>query len=333
MRSRLATLLLSTAILAALLATTSAARAPVARAHGHAELVTRYVGTPTAFAFSPRQVFMSDGTLYPRGIGGVYQLEHGIARRLPDSPLFAFGLTWHGHALFISAGNELLAWRGWDGQKFTRRHIIYTAPPGVAGFAGLAFGPHGRLYVGVEKPAMNHSGPASAPYRHEILSMTVHGTDVRIVAQGIRQPWQLGFIPGSTWPLVTDPGPKSGAHAAPDLLLRVRKGQDYGFPTCNWTRAVLCQGFARPIRFFPAHTDPMGLAIMGQRLYISEFGVRTRAQVISIAPGGGGPARVELSGFSPHRHIVGLGAHDGWIYVGETAASKRRFGSVWRFRP
>jgi glucose/arabinose dehydrogenase len=295
--------------------------------------VAHYVGNPTAFAFSPHQVFMSDGTLYPRGIGGVYVLEHGTDRRLSHSPLFADGLAWRWHSLFISAGNELLAWRGWNGRKFTRRRIIYTAPPGVAGFSGLAFGPSGRLYVGVEHPANNHSGPASAPYRHEILSMTTHGTDVRIVAWGIRQPWQLAFIPGSIWPFVTDPGQESGARTAPDLLLRVRRGQDYGFPRCNWTRAVLCAGSARPIRFFPAHTDPMGLAIVGQRLYISEFGARTPAQVISIAPGGGGPARVELSGFSPHRHIVGLGAHDGWIYVGEIAAGKQRFGSVWRFRP
>jgi hypothetical protein len=76
----------------------------------------------------------------------------------------------------------------------------------------------------------------------------------------------------------------------------------------------------------------MGLAIVGARLFLSEFGVATPAQVISI-PLHGGKARVELSGFPRRRNIVGLGANDGWVYVGEIAASRQRFGAVWRFRP
>jgi len=45
---------------------------------------------------------------------------------------------------------KLLAWSGWNGTKFTRQKAIYTAPKGVQGFNGLAFGPDGRLYVGVD---------------------------------------------------------------------------------------------------------------------------------------------------------------------------------------
>jgi glucose/arabinose dehydrogenase len=275
---------------------------------------------------------MSDGTRSPRGIGGVYVLHSGVAHRLPHSPPFSFGLAWRNNTLFISAGTRLLAWRGWTGRKFRHQRTIYRAPPGFTGFNGLAFGPDGRLYVGVDKGAHNDHGPSTAPYQYDILSMTSHGTHVKIVAQGIRQPWQLAFPSGSVQPFVTDLGQDSGARHAPDLLLRVRKGQDYGFPTCNWARPARCQPFARPFRFFAPRTDPMGLAIMGGRLYISEFGLGTPAQVISI-PLGGGQARVELSGFAPRRNIVGLNSRGGWVYVGEIAASKTRFGSVWRFRP
>lgn len=47
-------------------------------------------------------------------------------------------------------------------------------------------------------------------------------------------------------------------------------------------------------------------------------------QVVSI-PLGGGPARTVLTGFTAP--IVGLGTHDGWLYVGETT------GQVFRVRP
>jgi glucose/arabinose dehydrogenase len=326
-------MLLTAAAFAAPLAGTGAAHSPVTSRGRPAQLVAGYVGTPTAFAFSPNHVFMSDGTLHPLGIGGVYLLEHGTARRLADSPPFSNGLAWRNGALFISTANQLLAWRGWTGQKFTRSHVIYTAQPGFSGFTGLAFGPSGRLYVGVGQAPTSDHAPASAADRYDILSMTARGTQVRIVARGIRDPWQLVFRAGSVSPFATDPGQLAGAQPAPDLLLRVRQGQNYGFPTCNWTQTSLCRGFARPVRRFAAHSDPLGLAIVGQRLYISEFGVRTPAQVISIPLSLAHQGQVALSGFPSRRHIVGLGAHDGWVYVGETAAGRRRFGSVWRFRP
>src|SRR5579884_1858266 len=219
MRLRLATpLLAAAAFLAAAAASSSAAHSPVTPAGRPARLVAGYVGTPTAFAFSPHNIFMSDGTLYPLGIGGVYALRHGKARRLAHSPQFAFGVAWDNRTLFISSGNELLAWRGWNGLKFTQRQTIYTVPPRSGVFTGLAVGPDGRLYVGVEKGPPSNHGPATASYRFDILSMTTQGADVRIVAQGIRGPWQLLFPAGSTSPFVTDVGQIPGGGRAPDLL-------------------------------------------------------------------------------------------------------------------
>jgi glucose/arabinose dehydrogenase len=331
---RLARILAGVVVATGLLAGPAAAR-PIARNHTRVQLVARDVATPTAFAFSRRgSVFMSDGTS-PReapGIGGVYVLAKGRAARMAGSPPFSYGLAWHRGTLYISAGTELLAWSGWTGGKFTHRRTLYTAPAGFTGFNGLAFGANNRLYVGVNLGDGNDHGPATAPYQYDILSLTPRGTDVRVVAQGIRQPWQFAFPIGSSSPFVSDLGQDLGAKNPPDLLLRVRPGQDYGFPKCNRTERRRCRGYAKPARRFIAHSDPMGLAIVGQRLYISEFGAATPARVISI-PLTGGKGRVELSGFARHSNIVGLGAQNGWIYVGQTASSKTHLGAVWRFRP
>ena len=52
----------------------------------------------------------------------------------------------------------------------------------------------------------------------------------------------VGFRSSS--PFVSDLGQDSGAKNPPDFLLRVRRGQAYGFPQCNWTKAKACKGFA-----------------------------------------------------------------------------------------
>jgi hypothetical protein len=152
---------------------------------------------------------------------------------------------------------------------------------------------------------------------------------VKVVARGIRQPWQMAFPAGSSSPYVSDLGQDAGAKNPPDLVLRVKQGQNYGFPTCNWTKAGPCRGMARPFQQFPAHTDVMGLGIIGKRLYMSEFAT---AQVASIPLKGGKP-RVELSGFPKGHQIVGLGVHNGWVYVGMIASSPQSLGAIYRFKP
>ena len=92
------------------------------------------------------------------------------------------------------------------------------------------------------------------------------------MAKGIRQPWQMAFPRGSSSPYVSDLGQDSGATNPPDFVLRIRPGQNYGLPKCNWTVSWKCNGFARPFQFFAPATDVMGEAIAGTRLYMTEFG-------------------------------------------------------------
>ena len=76
----------------------------------------------------------------------------------------------------------------------------------------------------------------------------------------------------------------------------------------------------------------MGLGIVGQRLFISEFGGSTHPRVISIPLAGGKP-RIELSGFSSVQNIVGLGVHHGWVYAAQIASSPTDLGTIYRFKP
>ena len=328
------TVVLGSAAAIALAAGSSSA--PKTRKGASAQLVAPAVATPTSFAFGAGEVFFSDGTPPNQapGIGGVYVIKAGHAVKLPGSPAFSFGLVWHGATLYVSAINSIEAWSGWTGLTFAKHKTIYTAPKGFPGFNGLGFGADGRLYAGVDLGQKNDHGPAkAAPYLYDVVSMTAAGKGLKVVAKGIRQPWQLAFPSGSSSPYVSDLGQDSPKSLnPPDFVLRVKPGQNYGFPTCTWKSAKACRKYAKPFQQFGPHDDPMGVVILGSRLYISEFGAATPDQVVSIPLSGGKP-RTELSGFPKGTTVVGLGGYHGWIYVAQTANGPTSLGSIYRFKP
>jgi glucose/arabinose dehydrogenase len=302
---------------------------PPTATNGHAvELVASGLHTPTSFAFGGGNVFEGDGGVEsgpPNG--GVFLLKGGSATKLPGSPSFVAGLAWRHGTLYVSGGNiaksgpvfQLQAWSGFNGTTFTKQKVIYTAPKKFQGFNGLAFGPDGRLYVGVDVGLINRNdhGPAStSPYLYDILSIKPNGKDLRVFASGIRQPWQMAFPRGSSSPFVSDLGQDSAAKNPPDFLLRVKKGDNYGFPQCNWTKPSACKGFAKPFKFFPPHTDVMGVGIIGQQLYLSEFlGNKGKSGLVVTMPMAGGTPKTLVTGFVAP--VVGLGVNAGYVYIGE----------------
>jgi glucose/arabinose dehydrogenase len=300
--------------------------------------------TPTSFAFGAGTVFEGDGgveshTAPPNG--GVFVLKRGTATAIPGSPQFVAGLAWHKGTLYVSGGSvtgpksakwQLLAWSGWNGTTFTKRKAIYTAPKAFQGFNGIAFGPDGRLYVGVDVGLLNGNdhGPAKTPFVYDILSIKPNGHGLKVYATGIRQPWQMAFPRGSSAPLVSDLGQDSPKGVnPPDFVLKVRKGDNYGFPHCNWIVKSKCKPYTKPFKFFPPHTDIMGMAIIGKRLYMTSFlgrgGKGPGGEVLSM-PLNGGPVTPVLTGFVAP--TVGLGAHAGRLYVGEVGT-----GLVYSVKP
>jgi glucose/arabinose dehydrogenase len=315
---------------------------PPVSTNGHkVHLVASGFKTPTSFAFGAGHVFVGDGgnsegSAPPNG--GVYVVKNGAAVKIPSSLRFVAGVAWHKHSLYVSGASltaagapswRLMSWSGWTGKTFTHRRTLFTGPKGFDGFNGIGFGANGRLYVGVDVGLTdgNDHGPRStSPFVYDILTLRANGTGLRVFARGIRQPWQFAFRKGSNSPYVTDLGQDSGATNPPDFILHVRAGQDYGFPKCNHTTPKPCQGHAKPLRRFAPHTDLMGIATRGHTFYLTSF----------LGAGGKGPGGTVFS-LRPHRHLkplitgfvaptVGLGLHNGFVYVGELT------GQVYRLR-
>jgi hypothetical protein len=330
--------------------TAAAATAPPApkSAHGHTAALVAGPGTftPTSFAFGGGTVFEGDGGDSSQKVpnGGVNVLKGGTATRLPSSLVFVAGLAWHKSALYISGGSvgatgvkwQILKWSGWNGTSFSKKSVVYTAPKKFQGFNGIAFGPDGRLYVGADVGLLNgndHGPSTKSPYLYDILSMNANGKGFKVFATGIRQPWQMAFAPGSKSPLVSDlgqDGPKSVKNP-PDFVLKVKKGDNYGFPQCNRTKGSKCKGFAKPFKSFSPHTDIMGLAIIGKTLYMTSFlGPKGMGpgEVFSM-PLKGGKVKPAVTGFTGA--TVGLGQHNGTLYIGQV--NQKGPGDVWSVKP
>jgi glucose/arabinose dehydrogenase len=299
--------------------------------NGHkVQLVANGLKTPTSFAFGDGQVFAGDaGKSSGKPNGGVFVLKHGDAIKIASPIVFVAGLIWHNGKLYISGGQltktgpswRLWAWSGWNGKTFTVRQTLYVAPKKFDGFNGVGFGANGRLYVGVDVGLTdgNDHGPAStSPYLYDILTFRANGSDLQVFAKGIRQPWQMTFAPGSNAPFVTNLGQDKAAKNPPDFILHVHAGDNYGFPKCNFTVGSPCQGFTQPFRSFAPHTDLMGIALRGGTFYLTSFqGPHAKGPGGEVFTMGLASSTLKplVKGFVAP--VVGLGLHDGYVYMGE----------------
>jgi glucose/arabinose dehydrogenase len=314
---------------------------PPVSTNGHkVQLVASGLKTPTSFAFGKGLVFVGDGGSEGNGPpnGGVYVLRHGHAVKIASPIKFVAGLAWHHKKLYISGGViahgkpswRLLRWGGWNGRTFTVRKTLFVAGPKFDGFNGIGFGANGRLYVGVDvglTDGNDHGPDTTSPHVYQILTFRADGSDLRVFARGIRQPWQMAFQAGSNAPFVTDLGQDKGARNPPDFVLHVHAGDRYGFPVCNHLVPANCQGFTKPFRSIIPHTDLMGIAVHAGTLYMTSF----------LGRGGKGPGGAVFT-LGLNKHVlkpllkgfvaptVGLGLHHGYVYVGELT------GQVFRVR-
>jgi glucose/arabinose dehydrogenase len=328
-------------------AASAATGPPPPKTHGGATATLYATGlkNPTSFAWGDGAMFAGDsGSEGKTPNGGLYVVANGTVTEIPNGPVFVAGLAWRHGALYMSAAFvvngapsfQIVKWSGFTGSDFTTRKTIYTAPRGFEGFNGLAFSPTGRLLVGVDAGLLNHNdhGPAStSPFLYDILSMQPNGRDVNVYASGIRQPWQMAFAPGAHAPFVSDlgqDGPKKVLKAGPpDFLLKVHRGDNYGFPKCNHTPLGNCKGDTKPFKMFPPHTDVMGLAVMGKTLYFGSFlGPKGKGGALYKMSIHGGKAKPVVTGFPLATDA--LAAHGGFLYVG---GSNKTGGEIYQVKP
>lgn len=325
----LRTVLLAIVGLLALTASAQAATAPplpVASGGQTVEVVAKGVPTPTAFAFDGETIFAGSGPTEGTGAGGLFVLSDGQAKLVANSPKFVFGLAWHGSTLYVSTGPTIVAYEGWNGTAFSSSKTIYKGKKGFSGFNGLAFGPNGRLYAGLALDENYDHSKDPFPISQGVVSMTAAGKGLKVVARGLRQPFQLTFPSGSSSPYVSVLGQDEGK-APRDQIVVAKSGENFGFPSCVWLteKAKACKKFDKPKIFLPPHASPMGISSIGKTLYVALFGGTDKHPEVVTIPTSGGKATPFVTGFAAP--VVGLNIDKGSLYVGDLT------GTVYKIVP
>jgi glucose/arabinose dehydrogenase len=236
-----------------------------------AEVYATGLKRPTALAFGP------DALLYAtQETGEVVAVGHGSSKprvlaRDFETPL---GLTWVGSDLYVSAQGYVtrLVVRGRN--VLSRRKIVTRLPFDRHQQDTIARGPDGRLYLGsgstcdVCKEKDARSGA--------ILSFRQDGSDLKIVARGLRNPFGLVFD-GPTLYVSDNARDDLGNEEPAETIVRFRPGGDYGWPRCwaSWKLRKLrgsCTGVSVPVAYLEPHSSANTLALWGDRLIVAEWG-------------------------------------------------------------
>jgi len=298
---------------------------PLPRAVNGADVtvLARGIPLPAGIAIGKGTVFVAAfGSEDGKTPGGLFRVGAGRATKLADG--MYIGLTWHAGTLYAGSlgrtGSKIVAFRGWDGERFASRKVLRRS---AVSFTGLAVGPDGRLYAGGGTEDCDLC-KQKHPRSQSVLSMRLDGSDLRVVARGLRQPFGVAFARGIREPFVTVEGQENlGRHQPPDYVIRARTGEDYGFRRCTWAKPAACAGFAKPLALLPAHSSPTGIAAMGTQLYLGMFN-GTRGPAVWRLPVSGGAWHEVVGGFPAP--VVGIATSGRSLYVGDLT------GTVYRIR-
>jgi len=230
---------------------------------------------PTAMAYGP------DGRIYVTQDGGTLVAIRPGTRKpavLVRGLRTPLGLAWRGDELFVSEQGRLERLTLHAGRLVGRRVIV----------KGLPFGEHqqdnvvlhdGRLYWGSGSTcdACKEKDARSAT----VLSLRPDGSDLRVVARGLRNPYGLAFQPGTGRLYASvngqdELGTKTDPEPA-EMVVVVKPGAFYGWPRC-WPNARTlrlsgsCGGVTRPAAFLEPHASADGLAFWRGDLFVAEWG-------------------------------------------------------------
>ncbi|HEY4190702.1 MAG TPA: hypothetical protein VGM28_09790 [Candidatus Limnocylindrales bacterium] len=218
----------------------------------------------SAFAFDPDgRLWAATAAYADDGSDAVYLIPSAGAAPVKviatlHTPL---GLVWSGDTLFVASAGRVDAYRGFVDGAFASHATVLTLPAGVGEVNGLVISSDGRLVLGVSAPC-----DACAPTTDDaaaVLSFLPDGTDLRVVASGIRAPVGLTYYPGTDDLFVTMNQRDDLGDATPgDWLSVVRPGQEWGFPDCYGQGGSACIGVPSPVAVLDKHAAVSGVAIV-----------------------------------------------------------------------
>jgi glucose/arabinose dehydrogenase len=321
--SRAAAAALTTALLVPAAAAAQGPPPPTAANGNPVTTLAQGVPTPTEFAFYKRAVFVGAYGPETGGGGGVYRVRKGTAKRLKGSPKTVAGIAWRNKRLYVSTGKRIVVMSRWNGHRFLRKRTIYRGPEGFTAFTGLAFGPDNRLYSGVALNDQTDQKADTGPFARSVVSLKPNGKDIKVVATGLRQPWQLAFVNGNPNPFVSVLADERSP-VPPDWIVNAKPGQNYGYPTCTQAQKRPCRGFAKPIATLNDHASPMGMSPIGQTLYVALFGGLGQGPVVVSMNTAGKQIKPFLSGYAAP--VLAVGARNGNVYTGDLT------GAIYRVK-
>ena len=187
----------------------------------HASVYARGFEHPTALSFGPdRRLYVSED------VGTIVSVRRGSTRARPYAHglVVPLGLLWRGRTLYVAESGKVEALRAG-----TRRTVVRGLPFGRHQQDAIVAGPDGRLYLGSGSTCnacIEHDRRSAA-----ILSFRADGTDLRVVASGLRNPYGLVFV-GSVLYATVNARDDLGRSEPAETVVRIRRGADYGWPAC-----------------------------------------------------------------------------------------------------
>jgi len=222
---------------------------------------------PTAMSLGP------DGRLYvSQDTGEIVSVVRGTRhpRTFASKLVVPLGLLWHDGKLYASESGRV--------QLFTRngahRTVVRGLPFKLHQQDSIVAGPDGRLYLGSGSTC--DSCVERDPRSAAILSFRPDGSDLRVVASGLRNPYGLVFVGRSLYATVNGKD-KLGDDEPAEMVVRIRQGADYGWPDC-WPSYVLakligsCADVTPPIAYLEPHSSADGIASWRGDLFVAEWG-------------------------------------------------------------
>jgi glucose/arabinose dehydrogenase len=222
---------------------------------------------PTALAFGPdRRLYVSED------VGKIVSVTQGTTRpRLFATRLTVpLGLLWRKQTLYVSERGrvERLSLEG------ATQTVLSGLPHGLHQQDALVAGPDGRLYLGSGSTC--DSCVESDARSAAVLSFRPDGSDLRVVARGLRNPYGLVFV-GQTLYATINGKDKLGDSEPAELVVRVTPHADFGWPDC-WPSYALrrligaCSGVTPPVAYLEPHSSADGIAYWRGDLFVAEWG-------------------------------------------------------------